>query len=328
MSLASFFTGLLAEYRRATGKPEFAVAPDGRSVIALVREGYTVQKWEAGNRPVRNHTFVDVESVAAFITRHAHPATTDIGVEGSLTRFIVHADEPNASYQVSLNVPLHPRFERWNNVFGKELTTDQLFRLFVSGSDDFDPVVTKAGDVIGNQGRELAGQLRQLRVSRDATVQVDLDENGNYRGASASDRHAVSAKLPSEFDVIVPWFRGVHAGRDAEGVAIEHTYRLHLHLDVLVQEKGPPLFVLRCPDLAVVRHEAVSHLAAMLQRELDDRYSGDEGFLVSLGCVSLATEKAYVEFDAESNVKTSGPAWMPALNPPAAGVAESPASEG
>ncbi len=257
-----------------SAKPAFVVLPDGSGTATLVRDGYEVKTFKAGARPAVAHRFTDLKGFALYLGRRADAAHCDVLLD--VDEFTA-TNQPGThdAWSVTCAMQKHPRWSRWEDALDVDLDQAAIYRLFVAARDDFEAMELPDGTPAGSYGRELAGQLRSLRVSRDASVEVDLDENGNYRAAAASDKHVVSAKLPSEFNIVVPVFDGVW--EEPGGLAV---YAVHLHLDVKVQDKGPPIFRLRCPDLDLVMREASRDAGAYLQRELDRQ---DDDFLVCMG---------------------------------------------
>lgn len=277
----SLFSGLLAFVNTAlappTEAPEVVILPGGRKYATLVRDGYSLEIADAPRISRPDNLFSDVRSMAWWVGRHAYkPERVHILVneERGMAAYLP-ANDSSKAWRATLKMEKHPRYERWEEAFDKNLNQQQIYRLFVTAREDFDRAVDASGEDIGSYGTELASQLRKLNVKRDSKVEVELDANGNYRASGATDQHTLSARLPSEFDIIVPVYEGVE---DDKGEEI--TYSLRVHLDVVVQDQGPPVFVVRCPGQAVVIHQAVRDTAAMLQRELDGRA---KGFMVGLG---------------------------------------------
>jgi hypothetical protein len=292
-AIQSFLTTLAALVSPPTRAPDLIVGPGGRHMHTLVREGYELQSLCAPNRPTPGHEFGDVYDFAAWVERHAPVAQRAHVLVDQYRVDAVYQPDDSTAWHVRCHLVAHPRGARWLNVLDKSLDQQELYRLFVSGSDDFEDVVDRQGNVLGKQGREIAAQLRKLQVSRDAKVDVELDENGEYRASSASDKVTVSAKLPSEFDVTVPLYDGVYDKDDDE-----YTYTLHLHLDVKATGDGPTTFVLRCPDLAVVRRQALRDVVWCLRTRLAD-LRGDDGengpaFLVGIGVADMRTQPGVI----------------------------------
>ncbi len=289
-AIQSLLTTLAALVSPPTRAPDLIVGPGGRSMHTLVREGYVLRQLDAPARPTPAHKFGDVYDFAEWVERHAPNAERAHILVDQYIVYAAYQPDDSTAWEVGCLLVTHPRGARWLDVLDKALNQQDLYRLFVSGSDDFEDVVDRQGNVLGKQGREIAAQLRKLQVSRDAKVDVELDENGEYRASSASDKVTVSAKLPSEFDVTVPLYDGVFDGEHNE-----YTYTLHLHLDVKATGDGPTTFVLRCPDLAVVRRQALRDVACSLRAALN-RLRGEDGpaFLVGIGVAEMLKQPGVI----------------------------------
>ena len=268
----NLFAGLVDSLGEISPKVEITRAPDGKSALALVRDGYDVERFSGPQTRRRLHQIEDCASLAAWLLRHADPQTTEILASNDA---ITAALQPDAAIGDVVHVPLaaHPRFERWAKLFGElpKISQRALHRHVLACADDFPLRSIEGGGNVG-EGELFASQLAKFNAVRASEVSCEVDELGYVRFAATSDKTTVSGRLPPKIRIQVPIFLGVEKG------GAEPLYDLDLFLAVEPAEKGPPAFGLTCPELEVVRRRArldvVEHLRDLL--------AGTE-FLVGLG---------------------------------------------
>lgn len=280
--------GLVAAVGAPASTPDLVPNPNGNGAVFLRRSGYTLEQLSGAKVPVPAHAFTDVAALADHLNRHADPAVAHILLDGALEIVVADLDpgDPVAS-KVTCELATHPRFARWAGVFGRALRQKQLLHLCIAAEEDFAPVRSREGDVLGTQSGQLSSQLRKFSAARKMDVEVELDETGATRFVGKAEKVTVSGTLPSRFTVQVPMFVGVKM-RDpglpkpppgtelSEREWVEATYALEVLLRVEVGDHGPS-FHLECPSLPVVRHQALQDAASFLRGRLAD------GFLVGIG---------------------------------------------
>jgi hypothetical protein len=286
--IVDLVSGAVASVGKPTAKPEVIKHPNGLGTMALVREGYEVHEFKGPDMDVRRHVYQDLASFAGLLNRFADPHETDILLNEKEVVADLHPGETRRSV-VRCSMVHHPRFQRWAAIFGKGLTQRQVFEHVISSSADFLPVKASNGETAGSEGEWLASQFLKFAAARDSNYQCEADETGTIRFQAVTDKVTVSGKLPPRFVLRVPVFQGI----TVEGGEAEVLHDLVVHLRVEVEPARPPVFVLSCPGLDIVRHEALLTARAFLERQLD------EGFLVGLGELKTETVRAEVFADSE-----------------------------
>lgn len=270
--------GLIEALGPATSKVELTRDPRGNGSLALIRQGYTLQKFDGPLSGRRLHNFDDVRSLAGWLHKHADAKRTEIAVGGEGAVVTAQLDPRDARGDVVScrpPTPHHPRLARWLDLFGQPYVSQRdLHRHIVACLEDFLPATGPNGEELGSFGTSLAQQLLRVQLTKGAAVTVELDELGYTRVAGSNRETAISAKLPPRFTVRVPFF--LHGPPDA-------AYDLEVHLSVIEVNAGVA-FALDCPGLAVVRHQAVIDVATFLQELLGDAW------LVGLGTLNSKPE--------------------------------------
>lgn len=281
-NVKSFLIDLAAGAVRAFGAPDVTPAivasPDGKDSVALVRDGYTLQRIAGREKQARRHKFTDVEAFAGWckreIDRLGTQGTADILVDIDAMEAVA-APTPTAlpADVVKCRLDWHPRAARWFALFGRQIG-QQAFHEFIHGAlEDFLPV--RGGDgsmVAASYGEVLAGQVGKLAIVQGQNLKIELDDRGTVTFAAGDAKTEVSGKLPARFTVKVPGIVGVPG-----------EYALEVLLRLSVPKEGGPVFRLECPSLPVVQREAalaaVGHLRDLL----------GEAYLVGVGSAAFVT---------------------------------------
>lgn len=240
--------------------------PSGHGSVAVVRDGYKVERLPGPMKKQRCHIFHDLRSLAEWLNRHAADSIEAVeilagetAVEAALSPAALGGD------LLRCNLKFHPAFDAWRGIFGKKLSQKQL-HAFVRGNANSLPT---GGDVF-------AGELRSMQAVKGAEFKAELDERGFYRVASATARADVQGKIPSNFKIEVPIYIGVCHPNEI----VERVYNIDVMLSMEVEEAGVS-FMLECPELPVTLHnarlDAVEWLKSLLSK----------GFLVGLGDLKL-----------------------------------------
>ncbi len=228
---------------------------------------------------VSAHKFADVDSLAAWLLKHAKPGPTEVLV--AATEIRASPDPARAGRTgVSAKLHPHPRAQRWFDAFKKGLSQRDLFRLLIVAEEDFPQLTLADGSPAGSGN--FAHEVRKLSVKRDSAFAAELDHRGFYKVRDESASTELSARVPSEFEIVVPLLQGI---RDASDVvmdapephgALECTYTLRILLDIDMSMAAPQ-FTLSAPGLELAQHEALRDAAAWLRHLLGDEW------LVGLG---------------------------------------------
>lgn len=247
-------------------------------------EGHVVTFLDGDTRGERLHRFADVDSLAAWLNRHADPKLCEVLVDDSE---VVAGLDPLWPGRACVKADLtpHPRATSWRSILGKGLSQRDLYTHLVASAADFDDhVVQVSGKAqnLGSLGLIIADELSKFRAVVRGEYEAVLDPRGYFQVRGSSDTTEVTGKIPSTFTVEVPWFLGVQLhptsiAPDEAWEPIEATYRLELRLAVDVAPGRPPVFQVTCPSLKLVEHQARQDLVKHLDNMLDD------GFLVSVG---------------------------------------------
>ncbi len=242
------------------------VDPKGSGALVLT-EDQSIQMVHRDTRP-RRHTFHDLETFAAFLNRHDPESRADILFDGDRSRVVADL-EPNmqspAADVLTCQLQAHPRRKRWTDLLGRELTQKRLFQ-FLATAPDEDFGFLNNDTRQGSLREYLASGVRQLQASKGVTFESVLDPRGFYGVRGGSNEQSITAKLPSDFVVTLPWFAG-----------LDYTYGLPMMLTLDVDEKKGVIFRLEAPSMELVHAEAVRDAVGHLRAHLDD------GFLVCLG---------------------------------------------
>lgn len=288
-------SGLVDSIGDASPKVQFVKQPDGKSAVALVREGYHCEVVVGPEVGRRIHKIEDCKSLAEWLKRHGvNQQATEILISNEQ---VVAALDPKDRNGCAVVMPLalHPRFERWAKLLstGKTevaITQRELHRHILSSLDDFAPQSVKGTSETTSEGERLAGQIAKFNAVRNVEVTCEVDELGFTRFAGKTDKTEVSGKLPPKFSIRVPMFLDVcSSGGIVGGTWVagggEISYDVEMFLGVEPStEKGPPTFTLTCPQLEVVRRKARLDVVKYLRELL----VGTD-FLVGLG--TLNTER-------------------------------------
>lgn len=268
---------------------------DGHTVVVAHHEHVKLHVSTLGKRPAARHSFADLDSLAAWLLRSAgdHALVADVLVSESRTVAHIDPDDP-ASDLVVVPMVHHPRFARWVRVLGKPLSQREFMRLLIAARADFPTEYAKdrAGDVraVGTEGERLAAEVGKISIARITNWKSEIDKSGVTTLAAADATTTVNAKIPSELNILVPWFIGVKAGDGAGGLLdFDQVYSITLDVDVNADGKDGPEFTLTFPAYAEVQLQATRDAAEHLHRRLNVEPHPDTGpWLVVLGTHATA----------------------------------------
>lgn len=264
---------LAAELQKPVVAPQLTGHPNGNDSLVAIRDGYKLEKLPGAMVKARSHIFHDLTSFAEWLNRHADDQKQETEILAGEDRVLAALSPTNPSGDiVTCLLRAHPRFQQWVAVFGKTLT-QKSFHAFVRANQDAFP---RSGDK-PSIGDVLGTELQRLQLVEGKDLQTELDERGFYRFAGASQKQNVGGAIPPRFTVVVPIFNGV---RVPESDGAEQSYGLDCLLSMDVAD-GHVSFVVSCPSLPVVMHQARLDAVAWLRFLLTD------GFLVGLGDLSL-----------------------------------------
>lgn len=285
-AITDFLGGLAAGATRAFGEASVAPVtgpnPNGHGAVVLVRQGYEIKPLDGKKRNQRSHTFEDLGSFAAWLNRHADGKATEILVDSKTDQ--VHAALQPGVHEtdtVTCLLAPHPRVKRWLNVFGQPLNQEQFHRLLVSCQDDFRPLTDKAGKPVGGtEGEWLAAQVSKLEVVSGGVITMQLDERGVTSFAGKTEKNEVTGTIPARIKIDVPWLIGVQPLQDGKPAGYDSAYQLEVFLRIRGTKEGP-IFTVDCPNLEVVKREAMLDGVAWVKHLLKP------DFLVGLGHLTL-----------------------------------------
>lgn len=268
----------------------FTTSPDGARLYAVVRDGYTLKEVSAGFVGRRDHIFTSLADFASWLDRNAEPANTDILVDDDEAVAVLSPRHPKPEI-VRCSLLHHPRAARWLGALDRRLSQRDLQRLLIAGADDTVLERDKKGEVLGRQAESMIEQVSKLSVVLGGEVRSEIDARGMTTFSGSSGSNTVNGSLPSKFTVRVPWFVDVFdvpspatdtsdpgAPTGPPRRRYEPTYDLVLLLEMAIDEQSKrPVFVLNCPVLDEVRHNAVQDASAWFRHCLGG------GFLVGMG---------------------------------------------
>lgn len=250
--------------------------PSGSGDLLIVRDGYRVEHVRGRQQGKRGHVFHDLESLAAWLNRHAsaEPTETEILMrsDGVVTAALQPSD-PHGDVVIATLRP-HPVYAAWAGVLGKAL--DQRA---------FQQHVRCYRDSLGEQAAALLSFLSQIDVTTGGNSTLKFGVMGDLQLTGVNRKAEMTVSLPSEITVRTPIFDGVRNGTGGiePAAEVEYDLLLFLSVDLVGQEEKRPVFTLTCPTLELVRRQAVRDAASYLDLLLND------GFLVGLGEIMLSS---------------------------------------
>lgn len=259
-----------------TIKPELVTTPDGTARATLVRDGYRLEKLDAGQRIKRIHAFDDLESFATWLRHQVDVLGYDSDVvevlvgQVSVTALL----EPGERHgdQVTCQLVPHPMFAAWrrtvDHACGGPMTFNQegLFS-FVRGVEKS---IVGPGDFTG---KILAGEIAKIKVTKGAEINSELDTRGIHTVRATGENTAVASRIPAEILVRTPIFSGVFVA-DPDDPAGQTTKEAIYDLEVMVSMSVDTgiLFRLECPQLPIVMHQARRDAVAYLKGLLGEKF--------------------------------------------------------
>lgn len=259
--------------------------PSGHGSVLVHRDNMDVHTLKGPTRSKRCHKFTDVSTFAAWLNRHADPALAEILVDADK---IVAGLEPKTDEfdRITCHLTVHPAAARWKTFLEKpQVTQRELHRFLLGSLGDFEDQVVD-DENIGSYGAILAANLAMLEVIKHDTLAANLDERGFYSFGGQSSKAEVSGKIPTKFEIVIPWFRGVRDVEDdspVEPALCAYTLEVLVSMDI---DGSRPLFTLEAPTLPLLldgaRDDAVTWLENLLEAAFDDDGEPVE-FLVGLG---------------------------------------------
>ena len=262
----------------ATVAPQLVADPSGKGQLALVRDGYTLKPIVGPTKMKRGHVFHDLESFAAWLSRHAGSSTkTGHDIVTELVEVLVTMTQAQAALEpadptgdfVTCVLTDHPSFAAWKGIFDKPLDQKTLHRFVRGNISAFD---------VGMPGDVFAGQLQLLNVTAGKDINAELDTKGFYKFTSSTGRAELQGNIASRFTINIPIFAGVRVPVTKSEILYPLDVLLSMDVDT---DKGVITFVLSCPSLALALYQARLDAVAWLKSLLD------EGFLVGLGELKL-----------------------------------------
>lgn len=307
---------------------QMVASPNGDGSVAAWREGYQTKHFPGPRVHQRVHIFDDVESFAAYLNRHAAPLGLQVEILMAADGRITAALDPSRTNGdlIACDLVPHPRFTAWHRWLVGEARGP---RERLTQRDFFALLRARGGDVVAGRdvtdgppgvplvptiGQQLLAAVQSLRLTKDGSRQIDIDQHGYTRFSGGDERRQVVGSFPPSFWLDVPVFDAVYAApvplvarTDGEpldltpgaisvlpeGVELARTvirgelrsYRFEVLLWLEVD--GPePMFQLQAPELDLVMREARRDAAAYLASLLD------APLMVGLGALELANVPA------------------------------------
>ncbi len=254
--------------------------PDGHGIVIVHRDNEIVSMVAGRYENRRGHRFDDVSTFAEWLLRHAEPELAEILVAADA---IVAGLDPRTDHsdQVSCALSLHPTAARWLGALTtQQMSQRDLYRFLMGSLDSFaDEMV--GDDNLGSYGRLLAGNLQKLKIATKGEYESHLDPRGFWSFVGGSAKTEVSGKLPTSFEITIPWFQGVHWPIPSDLCQ----YRLEVLLEMDTADPAKPTFRLEAPALDLLKHAARQDAVKWLRHLLDGNDSDDATatFLVGLG---------------------------------------------
>jgi hypothetical protein len=256
----------LIEAQEPTPELRLAPSPNGDGQVAVVREGYRLERLAGPRRVVRRHVFEDLRTFAAFVAHVAYPATTDILVDHSEIRARFFPASPTSD-EITCRLLRHPTFAAWMDAIGRPLSQRDLLRL-----------VRGQAKSLGEQAETLLAKLQQVSVVTSGDFRSEIDATGSPRLFGSTDKTTINVSLPPKFLVVTPIIAGVEAVGSADERS-ELTYVLEVFVNMDPGAGKGVVFTLDCPGLELPLHAARRDAVAFLESLLD------KDFLVGIGAL-------------------------------------------
>lgn len=266
--------------------------------VALVRDGYRLERLVGPTDIRRKHHFNSVVSFGEWLRRHANPESTEILFNDTDNANTMAATldpfDQNSSF-VTCALAEHPRVEEWNAMFDRCMDQRELWKFVRSHLADFTEAVDNDGDSLGSYGIILARTLQNLVVKKSGSFQQTINNAGNTVVVAKDDKTEFPSELPASFFINIPLLRDITVQDAVTGEEIESTHRLEVFLEIDTDD-GIEI-KLSCPDLAVAmfveRERAMDCLGRVLAKP------DQPGFLVGRGYLQLMSVQRLKEVDTE-----------------------------
>jgi len=248
--------------------------PSGHGTVAVVKEGYRLEKLPGKQKNARKHVFHDPRSLAEWLNREADAGATDILVAQKDIACCLTPEDPHGD-MVRCEMQHSPEFVAWSGAFAGRSFSQKDLHAFIRGnlqsfSGDGGPV---------NPGKVLASDIQKLSVNSGKEFTGELDPMGYYRFQGGTGRAAVEGSIPPSFEIEIPVFVGV--ARPNEESEIRYPLEVLVSIDIDDDRDEKCSFKLSCPSLPLVLHQARIDTATFLRSLLND------GFLVGLGVLAV-----------------------------------------
>lgn len=293
--IQNLFAGLVRAGGDASPQVVMVKAPNGTESIALVREGYSVQRLPGLSKLQVTHTFSDLESLADWLVREAEPKSAQIVV--GPTQVVAAAVPHDAvSDRVSCKFDGDPELAVWRAKLGRVIGQKDLVNLLRATPRILGEATGRDGSSLGGAAEIVAAEVRKLEVARSADVKVEIGANGEIAFQALTDTTSVKGRLPSSLILTTPILRGVRRPGDHDDLSADPrtwpiaTYDIEVLVELEVVDKVAKL-TLVAPRLPVYEVEAVADAAAYLRALL--AFGGGEWLV---GCGAFDTD-TYVEVD-------------------------------
>jgi len=250
-SIKELFVRIFARIDQASAEAHpHTLVPKGRDEILVLREGFKVERLPAGPsaRPVRTHTFDDIESFSAFVRRHWPEAEkAEIFIDGDGT---IQATNANVWSFDRVVCKLAPDLaaKSWGALWGVPMEQKIAFR-----------EINRRRESVKGSEQLLAG-IRMMEIKANGNFSGHLNDRGVYEFVATSNGKEVVSSLPLEIVIEIPIFRG-QTGR----------YKIEVEVGLNVERNDkPPIITLTPRNLAEVTQQAIEERATALVKLLNE----------------------------------------------------------
>lgn len=267
--------------------PTLVAAPDGLQRVALVPEGYTLERLAGpkGSRP--SHIFHDVRDLCSYLKIRADPTTTDVLLRDGQIMADLDASTPHAG-RVSCQLLSHPLWLLWARMLGQPLATEDLLEGLRAVRETLPP--PKDGQPA--QADVLISSLGSFSVISVGEYKTETDRLGNVSFRGATEKTSVTDTVPASVTVHAPLIAGIQ--RLEDGRLVEAVYKIPVLLKLRIGKDKAPSWTLSAPTLPLIKAEALADAVAYVRHLLGDGWLVGMGEAkrdeVSLPCPSAADE--------------------------------------